>query len=116
MEDTNASSGAKHAYIRNGELHIRAPNSGNFHYDSKSAYGYSSTEYSSRKTSASHKSESNRRIYNDAHAYHINSLSANSDCETFISADDLRINWWNLEYPDQCFSECRYLVFYCCAL
>ena len=28
--------------------------------------------------------------------YHINSISLNSDCETFISADDLRINLWNL--------------------
>ena len=38
-----------------------------------------------------------RRLYGNAHAYHINSLSVNSDCETYISADDLRINLWHLE-------------------
>lgn len=27
-----------------------------------------------------------------------------SDCETFVSADDLRINLWNLEISDQCFN------------
>lgn len=27
-----------------------------------------------------------------------------SDGETFISTDDLRINWWNLEISDQCFN------------
>lgn len=27
-----------------------------------------------------------------------------SDCETFISADDLRINLWNLEVSDQSFN------------
>jgi hypothetical protein len=33
-----------------------------------------------------------RRVYSNAHAYHINSISLNSDCETYISADDLRVN------------------------
>lgn len=37
-----------------------------------------------------------RRVYSNAHAYHINSISLNSDEETFLSADDLRINLWNL--------------------
>lgn len=27
-----------------------------------------------------------------------------SDCETYISADDLRINLWNLEISDQSFN------------
>jgi serine/threonine-protein phosphatase 2A regulatory subunit B len=45
-----------------------------------------------------------RRIFQNAHAYHINSVSVNSDAETFISADDLRINLWNLNIPDQSFS------------
>lgn len=45
-----------------------------------------------------------RRIFQNAHAYHINSISVNSDAETFISADDLRINLWNLNIPDQSFS------------
>jgi hypothetical protein len=27
-----------------------------------------------------------------------------SDCETYISADDLRINLWNLEVSDQSFN------------
>ncbi|KAL9547844.1 Protein phosphatase PP2A regulatory subunit B [Mucor bainieri] len=39
-----------------------------------------------------------------AHAYHINSISINSDSETYISADDLRINLWNLDISDQSFN------------
>ena len=45
-----------------------------------------------------------RRIYANAHAYHINSISVNSDGETYISADDLRVNLWNLNVSDQSFS------------
>jgi serine/threonine-protein phosphatase 2A regulatory subunit B len=45
-----------------------------------------------------------RRCYANAHAYHINSLSVNSDGETFISADDLRINLWHLERANGSFN------------
>ncbi|KAG9143291.1 hypothetical protein Leryth_010218 [Lithospermum erythrorhizon] len=45
-----------------------------------------------------------RRTYAHAHDYHINSISNNSDGETFISADDLRINLWNLEICNQSFN------------
>ncbi|WFC97952.1 protein phosphatase 2A regulatory subunit cdc55 [Malassezia yamatoensis] len=45
-----------------------------------------------------------RKIYANAHAYHINSLSVNSDGETYISADDLRINLWNLGISDKSFN------------
>eukprot|EP00108_Taenia_solium_P011880 TsM_001022700 transcript=TsM_001022700 gene=TsM_001022700 len=45
-----------------------------------------------------------RRIYANAHTYHINAISPNSDQETFISADDLRINLWHLDVPDQSFT------------
>lgn len=45
-----------------------------------------------------------RKIYQNAHAYHINSISVNSDAETYLSADDLRINLWNLNISDQSFS------------
>lgn len=45
-----------------------------------------------------------RRIYSNAHAYHINSISVNSDGETFISSDDLRINLWHLNIQDQSFN------------
>ncbi|XP_038695760.1 serine/threonine protein phosphatase 2A 55 kDa regulatory subunit B beta isoform-like isoform X2 [Tripterygium wilfordii] len=45
-----------------------------------------------------------RRIYSHAHDYHINSISNNSDGETFISADDLRINLWNLDISSQSFN------------
>lgn len=38
-----------------------------------------------------------RRVYSNAHAYHINSISVNSDGETFLSADDLRVNLWNVQ-------------------
>ena len=45
-----------------------------------------------------------RRIFANAHTYHINSISVNSDQETYMSADDLRINLWHLEITDQSFS------------
>jgi serine/threonine-protein phosphatase 2A regulatory subunit B len=52
-----------------------------------------------------------RRIFANAHAYHINSISLNSDGETYISSDDLRINLWNLSISDQSFSKKRWLLF-----
>jgi serine/threonine-protein phosphatase 2A regulatory subunit B len=45
-----------------------------------------------------------KKIYSNAHAYHINSLSPNSDGETYISVDDLRINMWHLDSTDSCFN------------
>lgn len=45
-----------------------------------------------------------KRMYANAHTYHINSISVNSDQETFLSADDLRLNLWNLEVTDQSFN------------
>ncbi|XP_075490098.1 serine/threonine protein phosphatase 2A 55 kDa regulatory subunit B beta isoform-like isoform X2 [Primulina tabacum] len=45
-----------------------------------------------------------RRVYAHAHDYHINSISNNSDGETFISSDDLRINLWNLQISNQSFN------------
>ncbi|TPX37895.1 hypothetical protein SeMB42_g06810 [Synchytrium endobioticum] len=45
-----------------------------------------------------------RKIYQNAHAYHINSISVNSDQETYLSADDLRVNLWNLNVSDQSFN------------
>lgn len=46
-----------------------------------------------------------RRVFANAHAYHVNSIDPNSDGEHFISADDLRINLWNLGIADRSFSE-----------
>ncbi len=37
------------------------------------------------------------RSFANAHTYHINSIALSSDCETFISADDLRVNLWHLD-------------------
>lgn len=45
-----------------------------------------------------------RRVYSNAHTYHINSVSLSSDQETFLSADDLRINLWHLNQPSQSFN------------
>lgn len=45
-----------------------------------------------------------RCTYANAHTYHINSLSVNSDSETFLSSDDLRINLWNMDVPNQSFN------------
>ena len=46
-----------------------------------------------------------KKVYSNAHAYHINSISLNSDCETFLSCDDLRINLWNFGIQEQGFSK-----------
>merc|ERR1712029_323941 len=45
-----------------------------------------------------------RRIFANAHTYHINSISVNSDGETYLTADDLRINLWHMEITDQSFN------------
>ncbi len=45
-----------------------------------------------------------KKVYANAHTYHINSISVNSDQETFLSADDLRINLWNLGITEQSFN------------
>ncbi|XP_077183106.1 serine/threonine-protein phosphatase 2A 55 kDa regulatory subunit B beta isoform isoform X2 [Paroedura picta] len=45
-----------------------------------------------------------RRVFANAHTYHINSISVNSDYETYMSADDLRINLWNFEIINQSFN------------
>lgn len=45
-----------------------------------------------------------RKVYAHAHDFNINSISNNSDGQTFVSSDDLRINLWNLEVNDQCFN------------
>ena len=39
----------------------------------------------------------NRHIFKNGHEYHINSLSLGPDGENFLSADDLRVNLWNIE-------------------
>eukprot|EP00468_Gymnochlora_sp_CCMP2014_P002893 CAMPEP_0167753104 /NCGR_PEP_ID=MMETSP0110_2-20121227/7520_1 /TAXON_ID=629695 /ORGANISM="Gymnochlora sp., Strain CCMP2014" /LENGTH=446 /DNA_ID=CAMNT_0007638817 /DNA_START=24 /DNA_END=1364 /DNA_ORIENTATION=- len=44
-----------------------------------------------------------KRQYAGAHSYHIHSISINSDNETFISLDSLRINLWHLERDAQRF-------------
>ena len=46
-----------------------------------------------------------KKVFSNAHMYHINSISINSDDETYLSADDLRINLWNLEITDRSFSK-----------
>ncbi|CAN6279209.1 unnamed protein product [Urochloa humidicola] len=45
-----------------------------------------------------------RRVFERAHVFNINSISNNCDGETFVSADDLRINLWHLEVTSQCFN------------
>ncbi|GAX82314.1 hypothetical protein CEUSTIGMA_g9743.t1 [Chlamydomonas eustigma] len=45
-----------------------------------------------------------KKVYANAHTYHINSVSVNSDQETFLSADDLRVNLWNLNVTEQSFN------------
>ena len=45
-----------------------------------------------------------KRIFANAHEYHINSISINSDQSTFISADDLRINLWSTQVNSEAFT------------
>ena len=45
-----------------------------------------------------------KRVFSNAHTYHINSIALSSDQESFVSADDLRINLWHLDRPDQAFN------------
>ena len=45
-----------------------------------------------------------RRIYSAAHAYHINALSTCADGLHFLSADDLRVNLWNLDHAQLAFT------------
>ncbi|KAF0710189.1 Aste57867_5640 [Aphanomyces stellatus] len=45
-----------------------------------------------------------KKVFANAHTYHINSIALNSDGETFMSADDLRINLWHLGVSDQSFN------------
>jgi serine/threonine-protein phosphatase 2A regulatory subunit B len=46
-----------------------------------------------------------KRNYKNAHGYNIHSVSVNSDGEHFFSADDLRINLWNVESAVECYSK-----------
>lgn len=58
-----------------------------------------------------------RRVYANAHTYHINSISVNSDNETYLSADDLRVNLWHLDFTDRSFSILfvhLFIVIVCC--
>lgn len=48
--------------------------------------------------------------FSNAHSYHINSLSTCADGETFLSADDLRINVWSLNVPDTSYSKILILL------
>jgi len=45
-----------------------------------------------------------KKVFANAHMYHINSISVNNDNETYLSADDLRINLWHLEITDRSFN------------
>ena len=45
-----------------------------------------------------------KRVFSNAHGYHINSISINCDGQTFLSADDLRINLWHLDDNSESFT------------
>jgi len=47
---------------------------------------------------------SQRKCFANAHSYNINSISLCNDGELFISADDLRVNLWNLEVSTEAFT------------
>lgn len=45
-----------------------------------------------------------KRVYANGHTYHINSIGTSTDQQTFLSADDLRINLWSLATCQESFS------------
>jgi serine/threonine-protein phosphatase 2A regulatory subunit B len=45
-----------------------------------------------------------KQFYRNAHEYHINSLCLSTDGEHFLSADDLRLNLWNIEQPKEVYN------------
>ena len=45
-----------------------------------------------------------KRSFQNAHDYHINSLSQCADNEHFLSADDLRVNIWNISINGEVYS------------
>jgi len=45
-----------------------------------------------------------KKKYPNLHNYHINSISPSSNCENFISSDDLRIYLWNFERTKEAFN------------
>jgi len=44
-----------------------------------------------------------KKVFEGAHAYNINTVAFNSDGETFISTDDLRVNLWNININNEAF-------------
>jgi serine/threonine-protein phosphatase 2A regulatory subunit B len=60
---------------------------------SKSNVGISNTTYASLK-----------KNFDNAHNYHIHSLSLCNDGESFLSGDDLTINIWNFERSESCYN------------
>jgi hypothetical protein len=44
------------------------------------------------------------------HSYNIHSLSINCDGESFLSADDLRINLWHADHTDEVYSTSHLLA------
>jgi len=45
-----------------------------------------------------------KRIFSNAHAYHIHSISLSPDGEIFLSSDDLRVNIWDMNRSEQSFN------------
>jgi len=54
-----------------------------------------------------------KKVFANAHMYHINSISVNSDDQTYLSADDLRVNLWHLEITDRSFSKLLFGITEC---
>ncbi|KAG9151027.1 hypothetical protein Leryth_003130 [Lithospermum erythrorhizon] len=98
---SSITSSSSKPYLTNGSPHHSTPLA-----NDPSLWRYSFPTLNSRVVTSNETSlvARCRRVYAHAHDYHINSISNNSDGETFISADDLRINLWNLEISNQSFN------------
>jgi len=62
------------------------------------------SEKRGRGTNTSSLQTIQRKVFANAHSYNINSISLCTDGELFISADDLRLNLWNLEISNETFT------------
>ncbi|KAL2937665.1 Serine/threonine protein phosphatase 2A 55 kDa regulatory subunit B beta isoform [Bienertia sinuspersici] len=94
-------SGSSKPYLVNGGYLDKLPNINNESFPAGGIASLRLPVVTSNETSLVARC---RRVYAHAHDYHINSISNNSDGETFISADDLRVNLWNLEISNQSFN------------
>ena len=83
---------------------------------SKSRNGLDSTAHPTINTPGSNIApvqvySSMKKSFPNAHVYNIHTVSIHNDGSSFLSADDLRVNIWDIEDNTKCFSKyCYWLM------